>query len=107
MEWFEQVKKIITEGFEELVRNPALLNDAMNETLDDLDSIREDVQEVVENARPVIHALTALVDVVSQMKSGNTSRALSTPQLHVAGMRIANKINVPDVISEEYEKPCE
>jgi len=94
--WFEDMKKFVVEGFEEIVRNPALLNDVMDETVEDLEGHVEDVKEVIENAKPVINALVTLIDVVGQMKQGHGTRALHKPTLHIAGLRLADKIDVPE-----------
>ena len=91
MNWIDQSKQLLREGFEEILRNPALLQEVVEETIEDVDTL-------VESSKPVIKALLTLIDVVGQMKLGNGSRALHKPSLHVAGMRLADKIDVPEEV---------
>lgn len=82
MDW-NRLKEAMLEGFNEIIKNPQIIVECAEDTIEDADAL-------VDQARPVLAALVELFEQVGKLNEGITSREISkTPNLEAAVKRMA------------------
>jgi len=90
MNFFTQLLK---DGFEEIGKNPALVVEAVDETI-------EDVESLIEQSKPVIDTLLQLVEMVGQIQAGTASRELGDSGIQATAEYLATRIVFPPEVEE-------
>ena len=79
-----KAKEILSDGLSEIIRNPEIISETIEET-------QEDVQALINKSMPVLNAILKLLEAAKQVEQGFASRTIDHPQLMKSAAKLAKR----------------
>lgn len=79
-----KAKEILLDGVSEIIRNPGIIAETIEET-------QEDIHALMKKSMPVLDALVKLLEAAEQVEQGFASRTIDQPQLMNAAAKLAKR----------------